>query len=77
MKLKHLREFLDKHKDLPDNTPVLKPGYDHSFTSPSNIELGSVLYSPDCDMYSEYYNDQSTPEINGDKKIEAVIFWSW
>ena len=62
-------EFRKATEGLPDNTPLLLPGSDHSY-HPGRPEKTEAAWSRDGG-YAEYYGDVDLEP--GEEKITAVV----
>jgi hypothetical protein len=58
-------------KDVPDDTPVLTPGQDHSYMVPTAGEAFALLENGK--HWTEYYDETYTPETKWDKKFKVFI----
>ena len=56
-------------KDLPDDTPILVPGSDHSYYQP-DCSIAPAEYNERGDWF-EYYGDKYMSE--GGKRVETTL----
>ena len=68
MNVKDMKAMIDK---LPDSTPILVPGPDHSYSS-TRAMVRSVLLEGPC-LWAEDWGDDLTPETLRRARVKAVV----
>ena len=66
-----LGEFRQLTKDLPDNTPLLVPAFDHSY-SPANVEIRQVDRYPQKNLWGEHW-DSFDPTTAGGRVMTGIV----
>jgi len=70
MNVGRLKEIIS---ELPDRTPVIVPGPEHSYRHRINVIIGAALYDGRKNEWKEDWGESETPEKGYGKRTQVVV----